>query len=64
VVFRVVRKAKISCVPHLMRMATRKVSTDYYTEGKRVMKENIMKDTIRYINTTEVIQSGSYHFKF
>jgi hypothetical protein len=45
-------------------MATRKVSTGYYTEGKRVMEKKIKKNSLWYINTTEVIQSGSYHFKF
>jgi hypothetical protein len=52
-----------SCVPHLIRMATREVSMCYYTEGKRVMKK-IKKNSMEYINKTEVIQSESCHFKF
>jgi hypothetical protein len=53
-----------STVPYLIRMATREVSTCYYTEGKRVMKKKIKKNSMEYINKTEVIQSESCHFKF
>jgi hypothetical protein len=45
-------------------MAMSKINTGYYTEGKRVMKKKIKKNSRWYINTIEVIQSGSHHFKF
>jgi hypothetical protein len=34
------------CVPHLLRMAMKKISTGYYTEGRRVMKKKIKKNSM------------------
>jgi hypothetical protein len=44
-------------------MAMKKISTGYYTEGRRVMKKKIKKNSMWYINTTEEIQSESHNFK-
>jgi hypothetical protein len=62
--YKTVLITSLTCVPHLLRMATMKISTGYYTVGKSVTKKRIKNNSIWYINTTEEIQSDSHHFKF